>query len=278
MKTIVLIPSYIRDVKQDLGLVIQTIKSIPLEHEIILIIQGINVPIQEIKTATKKDITILCSDTPLGKWGAIRMGLEKILKMIENEEYIVILIDSDFAFTGEDIPSLAGPIIEGRTFHTIGKRDRIGLLTPGVNEDLRISVELYFNTLILQVLDIERSPQNSIDIQCGFQALHSEFVKNLDSSVYSNKYGGEVITFIQSFRFDGLPESSPIKFQANTISTFNMKSIFDGLYDIKEIQYSKKSQRKSALDEFEYVYHSYLRDKKELKHKLLKYLQSYGFI
>ena len=276
MKKLVLIPSLIRD-KEDIGLLTQTIKSIPKSnYQIHVMVQGDRKGAEKINSLQRDDVNCLYNLIPMGKWGAIQ---ELVKGMdLESTDYLIALMDGDYAFSGADLAKLTQPIIDGKTQHTIGNRDRIGLNTPGTDESLRIFVELYFNTLILLASSSKNNHYKPFDLQCGFQAIHGEIAKKIDFETLPSRYGGEAALFINSLNLGSKPISVDIKFHTNSPASFNLNNVFRGLTSIDLIRNSSQQIRYSALERCCEIYAHRVDDQEKFRESLGKYLNDKKFI
>jgi hypothetical protein len=281
MRQIILIPSLVRreDSERHLGLLSETIASIPkcTNSLIYVVLQG-DARHGEVIEGDNRSHVVLYSAEPLGKWGAVCWGIETIRRNRAGSEYVLVMMDADRAFAGEDIAKLAAPILRGVTRHSIGNRDRIGLQTPGVDERLRIFLELYFNTLTLIQLGAPLASENAFDIQCGFQALHSSFVGRLDLGVYPKKYGGELVTFIQSIECGNVPVSVDIRFLLDTSASFGIDTVANGLLSIDLLRRSSGEARMQAFKACPVVYSSRIGNAAEYEILLAPFLKAIEFL
>jgi hypothetical protein len=278
MQHIILIPSLIRKDcdKDDIDLLLQTINSIPNSKDYIIyvVIQGSSNGVDVINGLNEPRVNTIYNPQPLGKWGAVCLGVKSIRQERKEENFVMVFMDADKAFAGKDIPQLTEPIVRGFTKHVIGNRDRIGLQTPGINENLRIYVELFFNTLAFIELQSLRYKLIAYDIQCGFHALHGTFVNKLKLDLFPRKYGGEMATFVQSIEMGNRPVSVDIQFVFDTAASFGIETVVDGLLQIHVIQQSSQKARQKAIKITPEIYSHRIKNEHEFKDTLIPFLEN----
>lgn len=282
MHYVVLIPALIRNepARRDMDLLLRTVDTIPtdIDTALYVVLQGSTKDKSDVERRRDPRIVLIYCPAPAGKWGAVSLGVEEVRRRHYTHPYVLILMDADRAFEGADIPKLADPINRGISSHTIGRRQGLRLPTPGVREELRIFVELYFNTLLILRLGLEPTPNNAFDIQCGFHGLHSSFVERLDLSKLPRFYGGEAAIFVQSVRAENRPSSVDVCFVLATQASFSIDTVFHGLMEIDVIAQTSYDLRRKALNLTPALYRHWLPDADEFRRIVGKYLSRMGFL
>jgi len=116
MQVNIFIPAYVRpDQKNECAdLLVKTIESIPAGFDTVIhvVLQGADIR-KRLESLDKCHLAVHHLPEPIGKWNALKVGVEKTVAQADGKGFIAVFIDGDAAFTGADMHALIAPVANG---------------------------------------------------------------------------------------------------------------------------------------------------------------------
>ena len=178
MKVSFIIP--IRNEEDLLERVLERVRALPLEKELVLVDDGSTDRTPEILRREEQhaDTVVLRHAVNQGKGMAIRTGLEHATGDI------VIVQDADLEYDPEEVPSIVRPIMEGKTNAAYGSRfmgriEKMRLPNYIANRFLSLMVSLLYG-------------QKMTDLETAYKAFRRELVQSIPLSCRRFEFDPEV--------------------------------------------------------------------------------------
>ena len=173
-KISIIVPVY--NEEKTLEQVIQSVKAIPIDKEIIVVDDGSRDKTPEILKSMEKQVDVICYHAVnQGKGAAIRTGIQKA-----TGEYILIQ-DADLEYDPEDYPKLLHPIERKKAIVVYGSRftgeHRNMLFYHWIgNRFLTLMTNILYNSTLS-------------DMETGYKLIQTDLIKKM--KLRSNRFGFE---------------------------------------------------------------------------------------
>ena len=245
-----LIPALLRELEAEARLH-RTLSRLAPEITLVLVTQGdyLTRPLP----ARFRGLIHRHSDVPLGKWPAVRLGLNSIPR---DSDSPLLLIDGDDPVAADSIRAMVSAADSGVDF-AIGDRDRIQLHAAGTTEpEARTFLEVFTNTLLLLTLG-GAIRKIGPDIQSGLYVL-SERARRLLSLEYVRDYGGELSLFFELSRAGFEYSTVPVTTNPATPSSYSVQKIIQSIARLPFTSGVSSDQMDRALELAPTLYARYL--------------------